>query len=458
MIDERLRQLINKYDRPGPRYTSYPMAPEWSDIYGPEDFAAVLDQASARTEEPLSIYVHKKKKKKLCWFCGCNKVISSDQAKAGVYLDCLEREIDIVCGHLGDRRSVTQVHFGGGTPSLLSLEHTRRASAMLTERFSVQEPAEVAMEIDPRTTDFEKILLLKELGFNRLSFGVQDLDDNVQQAIHRGQTEKETRALFDFCRREGFEGLNFDLVYGLPRQRPETFGRMIDRVIEMCPDRIALYSFAHIPTLLPAQKLLQSDALPDPVVKLELLLLARERFLANDYVQIGMDHFVRPHDELAQAQSQGRLRRNFMGYTVKAAADWLGFGVSAISYIHHHFAQNRKVLKEYQQTVAGGRFATERGMALSRDDILRQTIITEMMCNFRVDFDRLSEPFEIDWLTTFASELSDLEEFVSDGLVRRQDSNLEVTEQGQLFVRNIAMTFDAYLRKGPQQRTFSRTV
>jgi oxygen-independent coproporphyrinogen-3 oxidase len=435
------------------------MAPEWKSDYGPSEYISTLQEASNRTEEPLSLYIHIPFCKKLCWFCGCNKVISDNDQKATDYLDHVKTEVEQVRSQLGDREKVTQMHWGGGTPSLLNEENTRRSFEILAEPFHIQDHAEIAMEIDPRTTTIDKIDLLKNLGFNRLSFGVQDLDSNVQDAIHRGQTETETRTLYDHCRNRGFTGINFDLVYGLPRQTIDQFGLTIDKIIHMRPDRIALYSFAHIPTILPAQKLLKSQDIPEPPVKLRLFHMAKNKFLENGYLQIGMDHFVLPDDELARAMSQGKLRRNFMGYTVKAAQDWLGFGMSSISYVNHCFVQNVKPIKEYQSILKENRLPIERGLALTPDDLIRQTVISELMCNFQADLESITRQCRVDGEKYFASEIEDLAPLIDDDLITFDHQKITVTPTGRDFLRNIAMVFDAYLRSGESDgKVFSKTV
>ena len=457
--DQHVTSLIQKYNRPGPRYTSYPMAPEWTSDYGPDNHTLTLREAGIKTEDPLSLYIHIPFCKKLCWFCGCNKVISDNDQKAADYLDHIKTEIQLVRTCLGDRQRVTQVHWGGGTPSLLNEENTRRSFDILTGPFDLQDHAEIAMEIDPRTTTTSKIDLLKELGFNRLSFGVQDLDGDVQDAIHRGQTEKETRDLYEYCRERGFTGINFDLVYGLPKQGVAQFNITINKVLRMRPDRIALYSFAHIPALLPAQKLFDNKDIPDPSVKFRLFQLAKRKFLNSGYLQIGMDHFVLPDDELARALSQGKLRRNFMGYTVKAAQDWLGFGMSSISYVNHSFAQNVKSLKEYQSSIEKSRLPIERGLTLTQDNMMRQTVITELMCNFQVDLRSIAHFYQVKVEAYFSEEIEDLGSFIDDDLIVFENNRITVTPLGQDFVRNIAMVFDAYLRAGKSaNKAFSKTI
>lgn len=457
---QRIRQLVQKYNQAGPRYTSYPTAPEWKKDYGPADYISALQSAAQETDEALSLYVHYPFCRKLCYFCGCNKVISRSEEKADDYLDHIEMEIGQVCSHLGQRKQVTQMHWGGGTPSLMTNDQTRRSFHMLADHFTIADGAEIAMELDPRTTSREKLQVLKSLGFNRISFGVQDLNDEVQRAINRDQSEGMSTDLYHYSRDEGFEGVNLDLVYGLPKQTVSYFRYTLDGIIKMRPDRVAMYSYAHLPKNIPAQRLIDEEAMPAPSEKFDMYLLAQKMFLEAGYLQIGMDHFVLPDDELAQAMLAGKLRRNFMGYTVEAALDWIGFGMSSISYINHEFIQNVSKIKPYQESVADERLPVHRGMRLTPDDLIRQFSISELMCNFRLDLDGLSEKFSIDGPAYFAEERRDLQSFIEDGLVTCDGNIIMVSDLGKSFVRNIAMVFDAYLKRDGDtpKHQFSKTI
>jgi oxygen-independent coproporphyrinogen-3 oxidase len=457
---KHILQLVQKYNQSGPRYTSYPTAPQWHNDYGPGDYISALEAAADETDEPLSLYVHYPFCRKLCYFCGCNKVISSSEDKADAYLDRVEDEIQQVSTLLSDRKQVTQMHWGGGTPSLMTEEQTRRSFAMLAERFDIADDAEIAMELDPRTTSHEKLKWLRELGFNRISFGVQDLNDDVQRAINRDQSKTVTTDLYNAGREKGFDRINLDLIYGLPKQTLDYFRKTLEGTLTMRPDRVAMYSYAHLPKRIPAQRLIDETELPKPSEKFDMYLLAQTMFLDSGYVQIGMDHFVLPEDELALALNRGKLRRNFMGYTVETAQDWIGFGVSAISYIHHEFAQNLSKIKEYHADVDAGHLPVQRGMQLSHDDLIRQFAIAELMCNFRLDGSILKQKFQIESEFYFEKEFVALIAFAEDGLVSIESGSVRVTEPGKNFVRNIAMIFDAYLKSEGQspRHQYSKTI
>ncbi len=365
----------------------------------------------------------------------------------------------MVLEHLGERRRVSQIHWGGGTPSLMSAEQTRRSFEMLSGSFEILDGAEIAMELDPRTTDRNKVQLLKSLGFNRISFGVQDLDKDVQRAINRDQTEEETVDLFHYSRDEGFSGINLDLVYGLPRQNVDGFRVTMEKIVTLRPDRVALYSYAHIPKILASQKLLEESDMPKADEKFAMFQLAQQMFFDSGYEQIGMDHFVLPDDELAQAMRRGKLKRNFMGYTVDAARDWIGLGMSSISYIHQNFAQNLSKIKEYQARVDEGRLCTYRGIKLSKEDLIRQFVIAELMCNFQLDLAEVDKKFQIQSRETLSDELSELQGFADDGLLEQDKMLLRITKPGLNFVRNIAMTFDGYLKAREDKDVhFSKTI
>ncbi|MBD3383237.1 MAG: oxygen-independent coproporphyrinogen III oxidase [candidate division Zixibacteria bacterium] len=453
-----LKKLINKYDRPGPRYTSYPMVPVWDNDFGPDDFDRLLRGAGSEAEKQLSIYLHIPFCRQRCLFCGCNTTALKKDSVHSQYLERVEREADLVFSRLGQRREISQLHWGGGTPTCLDSANTVRAFELVSKRGEIRDDAEISVELDPRVTDNDRINLLKELGFNRLSFGIQDFNQVVQQAIGRNQDTDKTIELYRFSRELGFKGINFDLIYGLPSQTLESFESSIEKTIELRPDRIALYSFAYIPKMRPHQNRLDESLLPDASEKLRLFLMARGRFVEAGYEAIGMDHFVVPEDELALAARENRLRRNFMGYTVRSAEDWVGLGMSSISYINQGYAQNHGSLKDYNPALDRNELATCRGMKLSHDDLIRRYVISELMCNFRLDLKKIEDLFEIDAKAYLKDELSELEEFAMDGLLEREADRLAVNGTGKIFIRNIAMTFDAYLRKGKMKTQFSRTV
>jgi len=459
---ERVMGLLQRYDRPGPRYTSYPTAVEFGEEYDQAAYRERLARADQAYDEPLSFYVHIPFCDERCSYCGCNVVITKKRRVAVEYLDHLHREIDLLAAELPQRRRISQYHWGGGTPTYLAPDQMERLHEQVTRHFDIDPEGELAIEIDPRVTTREQILLLQRLGFNRLSMGVQDFDPTVQAAVNRNQTEAETRRLYDACRDLGFDSINLDLIYGLPHQTPSTFAHTIASVIDMRPDRLAIYSYAFVPWLKAHQKRMELDALPQPETKLRLFCIAREMLLGAGYVQIGMDHFALPDDELAQALGERRLHRNFMGYTVKMGADMVGVGVSAIGDVRGSFAQNHKKLSTYYAALSAGRFPIERGYLLDDDDRIRREVITRLMCNFFVDRRGVERQFGIDFGSYFARELDELQAAdgpVSHGFLRVEPDHLEVVGDGRLFVRNVCMVFDSHLRrKQPGERVFSRTV
>ncbi len=442
-LDEaRVRQL----DMPGPRYTSYPTVPVWTPNFGAEAHARALASAG---KTPLSLYVHIPFCERLCSYCGCNVVVSHDRGRAGRYLDLVARELELVAQHLGKPRTLTRIHLGGGTPTFLDENQLEQLWSAITAVFSVERDAELAIEIDPVVTRREQLALLHGLGWNRLSMGVQDFDPRVQDAVQRFQSVEDTRAMVDCARALGWGSVNFDLIYGLPRQTPESWRRTIDQVIELSPDRIAAFSFAYLPALRKQQRRLPQADLPLGAAKLELFRIAYQRLTDAGYVPIGMDHFARPDDELARAQAEGKLWRDFQGYTTRRDADTVAVGVTGISRVGGAFAQNVKSLTDYRVAIELGQLPTERGHVLSADDRERSDIITELMCNFALELTPERR-------ARFAPELARLEQHASDGLCEIGPYRLEVTALGRMFVRNLAMVFDAYLEPG--KGAFSRTV
>lgn len=455
---DRLDNLLKKYDKPGPRYTSYPMIPVWSNDFGHQQYTRALKNASDHPDQPLSLYLHVPFCRRRCWFCGCNTTTLKKPGTHSAYLDVVDKEIAMVRAQLGERKLVTQLHWGGGTPTCLDDENTKKAFGIFSRQFEIADNAEISIEVDPRVTDHERVRLLKSLGFNRLSFGVQDFNAEIQVAIGRNQDEADTVELYNYCREQGFTGINFDLIYGLPKQTPERFEETVDKVIALGPDRIALYSFAYLPEAKPHQRLIKKEDLPTPAQKLQLFLKGREMFLEAGYRLIGMDHFVLPDDELAIAQGEGRLRRNFMGYTVKASQDWIGFGMSSISYIDQSFAQNLSFMPDYESAITKRQFAVYRGLKLSKDDVIRQDLISELMCNFKIDVADLENRFNIRFDEYFKDALGALKEFMEDGLLEKEGGIYLLTDMGKIFIRNIAMEFDAYLKDSKIEVQFSRTV
>lgn len=448
-----------RYDRPGPRYTSYPTANEFHEAFDADAYLDAL-RSARDVDAPLSLYLHLPFCEERCLYCACNVVITPHASVTGPYLDRLETEMDLVVGGIGRSRPVAQLHLGGGTPTYFTPEQMDDLMARLEKRFQFTDDAEKALEVDPRVTTREHLEVLAAHGFNRLSLGVQDFDPTVQESIRRIQSIEQTEALMNDARDLGFGSLNVDLIYGLPHQNPASFARTIDQVVGLEPDRLAVYSFALVPWLKHHQKLLPQEALPTAETKLELLQAARDGLARGGYVDIGMDHFALPDDELAVAQRDGRLWRNFMGYTTVRAPDMIGLGVSAIGSVGRSFAQNEKKLSRYYAALDAGRLPIERGYALDEDDAIRQHVIRDWMCQFRIDADDVEARFGIEFGRYFASELATLrEEFEPEGLVRVHERGVDAEELGRLFPRNVAMVFDTYLRKpddgGPR---FSRTV
>lgn len=440
--------LMARYDVPGPRYTSYPTAPTWRRDFTAEEHRQQLDRA-AQTAGPLSLYVHLPFCKSLCLYCGCNIVISKEASAADRYLDHLVVEIDRVAARLKARRTVSQLHLGGGTPTFLSSAQLTRLHRAIEAHFAFTRDAELAVEIHPAITSTEQLCTLRGLGFNRLSMGLQDFDPLVQEATHRIQTPEQTATLLAQARALGFFGINFDLIYGLPHQTPERWARTLERVLQMRPDRLAAYSFAFMPDVLKHQKRLPAEALPSQKVKLGLFREVFRAFVEAGYRPIGMDHFALPDDELTLAQARGTLGRNFQGYTVQSARDVVAFGASAISDVAGAYVQNVRNLAQYYQRIERGELATERGLKLGPEDLARGEIIRSLMCHFQADLGADE--------AAFAPELERLAPMESDGLLVRERGRVTLTPLGRLFVRNVAMAFDAYLHQDAPRR-FSRTV
>jgi oxygen-independent coproporphyrinogen-3 oxidase len=453
-----IAELLEKYDRPGPRYTSYPTAVEFTEEIGAAAYGERLEAAAA-SDEPLSLYFHLPFCHERCTFCGCHVIITKKHEVASDYLGFLHREIDLVADRLGNRTTVRQLHWGGGTPTYLTPAEMDALFAKITSRFTIEDDAEVAIEVDPRVTTDEQLEHLKRLGFNRLSMGVQDFTPAVQAAINRNQTEEETTALIHKCRDLGLDSLNIDLIYGLPKQTTDAFVENLDKVIALRPGRVAVYSYAHVPWMKANQRKTEEAMLPSPEVKLRLFAEARRAFTAAGYDPIGMDHFALPDDELAVAANEGKLHRNFMGYTTKPAPDMLGLGVSSIGDVGGAYFQNHKILPKYKNAVDAGELPVLRGVELTPSDLVRRHVIQSIMCNWGVDKRATEERWGIRFDEEFATEIADLEAEVENGFVEMDATEIRVVGTGRIFVRNIAMIFDERLRRmesdGP---VFSRTV
>ncbi|MGV8940969.1 MAG: oxygen-independent coproporphyrinogen III oxidase [Lysobacter sp.] len=453
--------LLQRYDRPGPRYTSYPTAPQFSSSFGEE---ALREAVMASNGDPiprrLSLYVHVPFCMSPCFYCGCNRIITRDLARGETYLARLYREIAMTAALFDRDREVIQLHFGGGTPNFLSPAQLGEVVDSLRSHFHFSESPkrDLSIELDPRFVKPADIAELAAIGFNRASLGVQDFDPAVQEAVNRIQSVAETVAIIDACRESGMRSVNVDLIYGLPKQSLEGFSKTLDTVIQVRPDRLAVYSYAHLPDLFKAQGQINAEDLPSAEVKLGLLQLAIEKLTAAGYCYVGMDHFALPDDDLATAQDRGGLHRNFMGYTTHADTDLIGLGVSAISHIGDSFSQNPRDLPSWQIALDEGRLPVFRGMRLSEDDQLRADVIQRLMCQGEIPVDALERRYLIDFHEYFADAIAQLQPLVADGLVRVEPGRIIATSRGRLLLRNIAMCFDHYLTKPTASPRFSRAI
>ena len=458
-VDE---EVLSRLAVAGPRYTSYPTAPEWSDDYGEPDALEAYRRASERPDEPLSVYVHLPFCTRLCLYCGCTVEINGQQSRADSYLDAVEREIRQVTGVLGARRNVAQLHWGGGTPTFLSPAQLRRLFGMLSDAFTFEDGAEISLEVDPHVTTREHVECLADLGFNRVSMGVQDLDTAVQTAVRREQTVDETRSLVESCRELGIAGLNVDLMYGLPEQTEAGFGKTLDLVGALRPDRLAVFGYAHVPWLKPAQKALEKFPMPDPTERTRLFSLAIDKLGEVGYVVVGLDHFALADDSMVEALEAGKLHRNFMGYATKPAPDMIGFGMSAIGDVAGAFIQNARDTTTYESSLLDGKLPVVRGMRRSDEDELRRNMILSLMCRMRLDFDELeAELGRNDLAQHFAQEWEELKVYADQGFCTIGARRLDVTPVGRLFLRHMAMVFDEYLRakkQGSDGPRFSKTI
>jgi len=438
-------EFLAKYNRPGPRYTSYPTAPVWNDSFGPADLENVFDEAET-AKTPVSLYMHIPFCESLCLFCACNVVIQKDKTVAPPYLDVLKRETERISRSISKDRPVVQFHWGGGTPTYLSPEQIADLFEFTRERFHFAPDSEIGIEVDPRVTSREHLETLRKLGFNRMSMGIQDFQPEVQKAVHRIQPFEMTRDLLFSARRLGFDSINVDLIYGLPYQTPQSFAHTVDQIIGLSPDRIALFSYAHVPWLKKQQGSFIGH-LPEGTVKFEIFRTGLLKFVEAGYLYIGMDHFAKPGDELAVSQQKRTLHRNFQGYTTKAGADLYGMGITAISGIQSAYAQNHRDIPSWQKAVEERGLATMRGYHLSEEDRLRRAVISRLLCHTIVLKDEISREFDVDFDKYFAEELGRFEPFREDGLVLLENGEIRATWLGRIFIRNLAMVFDPYLEK-----------
>lgn len=447
-------ELIEKYNMSGPRYTSYPTALEFKEGYTQPDLLQAWNNSSRKH---ASLYVHVPFCHQLCYYCGCNKVITRHAHKADAYLDAIEQEIAQL-PQAFKQKPIYQLHWGGGTPTFLDEAQTRRLMGLLTDNFNIVEQVEASIEIDPREIELQHLDLLWELGFRRISIGIQDFNLEVQEAVNRVQDEAFIRALIAHAKAIGFHSINLDLIYGLPLQTPERFASTLQKILALDPDRLSVFNYAHLPQRFSAQRKLKPEDLPSGEQKLKLLNMAITQLTEAGYQFIGMDHFAKPVDELAVAQNSGVLHRNFQGYTTHGDCDLLGLGVSAISQVGDSFAQNSRELKAYYSLLDEQGSALVKGVTLTADDIIRQAVIKQIICNFALNYAEIEQRFELDFKAYFAEALELLQPMAEDGLLSLHDNRLEVEAAGRLLIRNICMCFDAYLPKYQKQQAFSRVI
>lgn len=452
------RALIKRHDGKGPRYTSYPTADRFGAMAA-SDYLGRLAQRQVGTRvHPLSLYFHIPFCDTICYYCACNKIITKDRSRAERYLDYLELEMDLQCGEISYKPSVKQLHFGGGTPTFLSDAQLERLMGAIRQRFELDPEGEFSIEIDPRKVSAETVALLGRLGLNRMSVGVQDFDPEVQRAVNRIQSEAETRAVIDAARAAGFRSINLDLIYGLPLQTPARVRDTLAKVIDIRPDRIALYNYAHLPERFPPQRRIDEQALPSSEMKLDILQTSIEQLLDAGYVYIGMDHFAMPDDELAVAQRHGCLHRNFQGYSTHADCDLMAFGTSAIGKVGASYVQNHKTIDEYYAALDAGILPVTRGIVLTPDDLLRRAVIQSLMCQFELVFQPFEIAYLVDFSDYFAEELRRLAELEADGLVMVERDRITITPKGRLLVRSVAMVFDRYLGTTATSARYSKLI
>jgi oxygen-independent coproporphyrinogen-3 oxidase len=454
-------ELLRRFDVPGPRYTSFPTADRFVEAFSADDYTQALSQRRsglAARSLPLSIYVHIPFCESLCYYCACNKIITKHHDRAAPYLRYLAREVDLHTRQIGMGQAISQMHLGGGSPTFLNDDELSELMAMLRRNFQFAAGGEYSIEIDPRTVDVARLDMLAKLGFNRLSFGVQDFDTAVQKAVHRVQPAEQVFSLVEAARARGFESINVDLIYGLPRQSPESFDRTLAQIGALRPDRIALYAYAHLPERFKPQRRIDATELPSGAAKVAMLSRSLVSLRAAGYVYVGMDHFALPDDPLAIAKRQGRLHRNFQGYSTQPDCDLIGLGVSSIGRIGATYSQNAKTMEEYCDLLDQGQFPVVRGLALSRDDLVRRAVIMALMCQGQVQFESVNLAYLIDCKTYFAKELEDMQDLVDQGLVAVDETGIQVTAQGWFFVRAVAMVFDRYLQTDRTRARFSKII
>lgn len=453
--------LIRRYDQTGPRYTSYPTAVQFEEGFGPTEYAAWARRTNEATPtRPLSLYFHIPFCATVCFYCACNKVITKNRARAVPYLDHLHQEITMQGALFDAERPVDQLHWGGGTPTFLSPDQMAELMTVTAQHFKLRDDdsGEYSIEIDPREADPQTIRFLRQLGFNRLSLGVQDFDSQVQRAVNRLQSQEQTLAIMEAAREAGYKSINIDLIYGLPLQTPERFAATLDKIVASAPDRLSVFNYAHLPQRFKTQRQIAASDLPSAVQKLAILQLTIERLNAAGYVYIGMDHFAKPDDELAVAQRRRGLYRNFQGYSTHAGCDLVAMGTTAISSVGESYAQNVRTLEAYYERIGKGQLAIFRGIELNRDDRLRRTVISELICHFSLQTADIERRFGIEFRDYFAPELRKLAGMVRDGLLTVSPERLEVHPRGRLLIRNICMVFDHYLQGRDTDQTYSKVI
>ncbi|MDP1595248.1 MAG: oxygen-independent coproporphyrinogen III oxidase [Methylotenera sp.] len=452
-------ETLQKFDVSGPRYTSYPTADRFVEAFAEEAYKQTLAQRRVGgLTLPLSIYVHIPFCESLCFFCACNKIVTKHHERSAEYLHYLSREIDLHIEHLGAGQTISQLHLGGGSPTFFSDDELSELMAMIRRSFVLEPNGEYSIEVDPRTVDENRLAHLASLGFNRLSFGVQDFDPEVQKAVHRIQPAEQVFSLIEAARRLKFDSVNVDLIYGLPKQTPESFTQTLNQIVELKPERIALYAYAHLPERFKPQRRIDTYELPAASAKIAMLSNAIKTFLDAGYVYVGMDHFALPTDALAIAKRQGRLHRNFQGYSTQPDCDLISLGVSAIGRVGPTYSQNAKTIEEYYDLLNQGRFPVVRGLALSRDDLVRRAVIMAIMCQGTLQYESIELAYMIDFKSYFASELEALKKLEGTGMVVLEDTGLQVTDFGWFFVRAVAMLFDRYLQTDRNRARFSKII
>ena len=454
-------ELIRRYDKSGPRYTSYPTAPQFHDGFGEEAYRAWVERTNSESpQRPLSLYFHIPFCDTVCFYCGCNKMATKDRSLAQPYLDRIYKELELQGTAFDRSRTVDQLHWGGGTPTFISHDQMRELMAMTGRHFTLRDDdsGEYSIEIDPREASAETVKVLREIGFNRMSLGVQDFDPAVQKAVNRIQSEAQTVAVLEAARAEGFRSVSMDFIYGLPHQSVESFEKTLDRAIEIDPDRLSIFNYAHLPELFKPQRRINEADLPAPEAKLDILQMTIEKLTAAGYLYIGMDHFAKPDDELAVAQRDGTLYRNFQGYSTHADCDLIGIGATSIGMVGNSYSQNLRGVAEYQERLDEGRLPVFRGMDLSDDDVLRRDVITRIICHFRLEFAAVEAKYGIVFGDYFGVELEELEGMVEDGLITMDGAGIEVQPAGRLLIRNVCMVFDRYLREKQAKQRFSKVI